>query len=429
MLEALFKLKQHNTTVKTELLAGLTTFITIAYIIFVNPQILGTTGMDKNAVFVATCLAAALGCLIMAFVANWPVGLAPGMGLNAYFAFTVVAHMGYSWQQALGAVFISGVLFILLTATGVRAWLIKGIPVSLRSAIVAGIGMFLALIAGESCGLVVENKATLVTIGDLTSYPVLLALLGFFLIAILDYYRIKAAILIGILSITLLSALLGLSEMPSQFVSMPPSIAPTFLQLDVLGVLNKGIINVILVFVLVEVFDATGVLIGVAKRANLMPEGQPNRLGKALFADSIAILGGSLLGTSSTTSYTESIAGAQAGGRTGLTAVVIAVLFLLALFFAPIASIIPPYATAPALLFVATLMLREFVEINWLESTESIPAVLTVLMMPFTYSIAEGIGIGFISYVILNVCTGKFKQIHPATICVAALFVLRYTLE
>ena len=397
MLESLFKLREHGTNARTEILAGLTTFLTMSYIIFVNPDILGTTGMDKGAVFVATCLAAALGCLIMAFLANWPIGMAPGMGLNAFFAFGVVGAMGYSWQQALGAVFVSGVIFLVLSATGIRKWLIEGIPKSLRSAIVAGIGLFLALIALKSAGIVVGNQATLVAQGDLKSPTVLLAILGFFIIVCLDALRVKGAILIGILAVTILSALLGLSAPITSIVSTPPSIAPTFLQLDIAGVLNQGFLHIILVFVLVEIFDATGTLIGVARRANLLPEGKPNRLGRALFADSTAILAGSALGTSSTTAFVESAAGVQAGGRTGLTALIVGIMFLLSLFFAPLAGVVPSYATAPALLYVAGLMVRELVEVEWNDITNAIPAALTAVIMPFTYSIAEGIAFGFIS--------------------------------
>ena len=429
MLESLFKLREHGTNTRTEILAGLTTFLTMSYIIFVNPDILGTTGMDKGAVFVATCLAAALGCLVMAFLANWPIGMAPGMGLNAFFAFGVVGAMGYSWQQALGAVFVSGVIFLILSATGIRKWLIDGIPKSLRSAIVAGIGLFLALIALKSAGIVVGNQATLVAQGDLKSPTVLLAVLGFFIIVCLDALRVKGAILIGILAVTLLSALLGYSPPIQSIVSTPPSMAPTFMQLDIAGVLNQGFLHIILVFVLVEIFDATGTLIGVARRANLLPEGKPNRLGRALFADSTAILAGSALGTSSTTAFAESAAGVQAGGRTGLTALVVGVLFLLCLFFAPLASVVPSYATAPALLYVAGLMMRELVEVEWNDITNAIPAALTALMMPFTYSIAEGIAFGFISYVLIKTFTGRFRDIHIATFIVALLFVLRFALE
>lgn len=425
MLERLFKLSEHGTTVRTEVIAGVTTFLTMSYIIFVNPDILSTTGMDRDAVFVATCLAAALGSIVMATVANWPIGMAPGMGLNAFFAFTVVAALGFTWQQALGAVFISGIIFVILTVTGVRSWLIAGIPHSLRSAIAAGIGLFLGIIALKSSGIVVDNPATLVGLGDLKQTGPLLAILGFFVIAVLDALRVKGSILIGILVVTVLSWFLGVSEFRG-VVSMPPSIMPTFLQLDIMGALHGGLLHVILVFVLVEVFDATGTLIGVAKRANLIQEGKKSRLGRALLADSTAIVAGSLIGTSSTTAYVESASGVQAGGRTGLTAFTIAILFLAALFLSPLAGSVPSYATAPALLYVAGLMMRELTEIEWEDLTEAAPAALTALAMPFTYSIANGLAFGFVSYVVLKLFTGKWKQIHPATAIVAVLFVIRF---
>jgi AGZA family xanthine/uracil permease-like MFS transporter len=425
MFERLFKLSEHGTTVRTEVIAGLTTFLTMSYIIFVNPDILSTTGMDRDAVFVATCLAAALGSIVMATVANWPIGMAPGMGLNAFFAFTVVASLGFTWQQALGAVFISGIIFVILTVTGVRSWLIAGIPHSLRSAIAAGIGLFLGIIALKSSGIVVDNPATLVGLGDLKQTGPLLAILGFFTIAVLDSLRVRGAILIGILVVTVLSWILGVSEFRG-IVSAPPSILPTFLQLDIIGALHGGLLHVILVFVLVEVFDATGTLIGVAKRANLIQEGKKSRLGRALLADSTAIVAGSLIGTSSTTAYVESASGVQAGGRTGLTALVVGILFLAALFISPLAGSVPSYATAPALLYVAGLMMRELTEIEWEDLTEAAPAAVTALAMPFTYSIANGLAFGFITYAVLKLFTGKWKQIHPATAIVAALFIIRF---
>lgn len=427
MLDTYFELKERGTSVRTEVVAGVTTFLTMSYIIFVNPEILSSTGMDRNAVFVATCLAAALGSLIMALVAKWPIGMAPGMGLNAFFAFTVVGAMGFSWQQALGAVFISGLVFVALTVSGIRSWLIEGIPQSMRSAIAAGVGLFLAIIALKNSGIVVANRATYVSLGDITQTGPLLAILGFFIIAGLDGLKVRGAILIGILVITVLSMALGVSKFDG-VMSMPPSILPTFLQLDIVGALHSGLLHVILVFVLVEVFDATGTLIGVAKRAGLIGEGKPSRLGRALLADSTAIVAGSLLGTSSTTAYVESASGVQAGGRTGLTALVVAVLFLAALLFSPLAGSVPAYATAPALLYVAGLMLRELVEIKWEDVTDAAPAALTALMMPFTYSIANGLAFGFISYAVLKTITGRVREVHAATWLVAALFVVRFAL-
>lgn len=427
-MERYFKLAQHGSTVRTEVIAGITTFLTMAYIIFVNPDILSTTGMDRDAVFVATCLAAAIGSAVMGLWANWPIGMAPGMGLNAFFAFTVVGAMGFTWQQALGAVFISGLIFLFLSATGIRRWLVAGIPVSMRSGVAAGIGMFLGIIALQSSGIVVDSPATLVTLGDLTNPGTLLTIAGFFIIVALDALRVTGAILIGILIVTVAAIGLGVTQFGG-ILSMPPSIAPTLLQLDIVGALGFGIVQVILVMVLVEVFDATGTLIGVAKRAGLLNEGPAHTnpgLSRALMADSTAITVGSMLGTSSTTAYVESASGVQAGGRTGLTALVVAVLFLLAMFFAPLAGSVPAYATAPALLYVATLMVRELSEITWQDVTEAAPAVLTALVMPFTYSIANGLAFGFVSYAVIKLLTGKASQVHAATWIVAGLFIIRF---
>ena len=425
MLEKLFSLRENQTTVQTEIVAGFTTFLAMAYIVFVNPNILSTTGMDKGAVIVSTCLAAAFGCLVMAFWANWPVGTAPGMGLNAFFAFTVVQGMGWSWQAALGAVFISGAIFVLLTATGVRRWIVNAIPESLQVAIPAGIGLFLGLIALKSAGVVVKNDATFVMMGDLHNTSVLLAVIGFFTIVSLDYFKIRGAILFGILAVTALGLCVDPNiQMPQDLMSLPPSIKPTFMQLDVEQAWNKGIFNVVLVFVLVEIFDATGVLTGVARRAGLLT--RPNGINRALSADSVAILGGSVLGTSSTTVYIESLAGIQAGGRTGLTAFTIGVLFLCALFFAPVITIVPAYATAPALVYVAGLMLAELSHVRWDEVTEAIPAALTVFAMPFTFSIANGLAFGFISYTALKLFTGQWRQVHPAAWLIAVLFMARF---
>jgi AGZA family xanthine/uracil permease-like MFS transporter len=426
-LDGLFKLQAHGTNVRTEVIAGITTFLTMAYIIFVNPQILATTGMDHSAVFVATCLAAALGSAIMGFYANWPIAMAPGMGLNAFFAFTVVGALGFTWQQALGAVFISGVIFLILTVTGVRRWLVAGIPHSMRSSIAAGIGLFLGIIALKNAGIVVSSEATSITLGHMTEPAPMLAMLGFFIIAALDSLKVTGAILIGIIVVTVISIVLGISPFGG-IVDTPPSIAPTFLQLDIMGAIGVGIVQVVLVFVLVEVFDATGTLIGVAKRAGLLEEGGHTnpQLGKALLADSSAIVAGSMLGTSSTTAYVESASGVQAGGRTGLTAVVVSMLFLLALFFAPLAGSVPAFATAPALLFVACLMARELVDVDWDDITEAAPSALTAMMMPFTYSIANGLAFGFISYAALKLLTGRGREVHAATWLVAGLFLIRF---
>ena len=425
LLERIFKLKEHGTNVRTEIVAGLTTFLTMAYIIFVNPSILSAAGMPADAVFVATCLIAALGTAIMALYANYPIALAPGMGLNAYFAFVVVGAMGYTWQTALGAVFISGCLFLAITLFGLRELIVRGIPQSLRTAIVVGIGMFLAIIALKSAGIVVASPATLVTLGDLHKPPVALAAIGFILIVVLDRFRVPGAILIGIVGVTVLSFFFGGNKFGGVF-SAPPSIAPTFMQLDIAGALKGGILNVVLVFFLVELFDATGTLMGVAKRAGLLVPGKMERLNKALLADSAAIFAGSLLGTSSTTAYAESAAGVQAGGRTGLTALTVAILFLACLFISPLAGVVPAYATAPALLFVACLMLRELTELNWDDSTEVVPGVITALMMPFTYNIANGLAFGFITYALLKLFTGKAKEVHWMTWIIAAVFLFKF---
>jgi len=423
--ERLFKLNEHGTTVRTELIAGLTTFLTMAYIIFVNPSILGDAGMPKDAVFVATCLIAALGTTIMGLYANYPIALAPGMGLNAYFAYVVVLQMGFTWQAALGAVFVSGCLFLAVTLFGLRGLIIRGIPMSLRYAITVGIGLFLALIALKSAGIVAPSKATYVTLGDLHTPPVVLAVLGFVLIVVLDKLRVAGAILIGIVAVTIASFFFAGNEFHGVF-SAPPSIAPTFLQLDIKAALTGGILNVVLVFFLVELFDATGTLMGVAKRAGLLVPGKMERLNKSLLADSSAIFAGALLGTSSTTAYVESAAGVQAGGRTGLTALTVAVLFLACLFIAPLAGVVPAYATAPALFFVACLMLRDLTELDWDDTTEVIPAAVTALSMPFTYSIANGLAFGFITYAALKLFTGKAKEVHWMVWIIGGVFLFKF---
>lgn len=425
LLDKFFKLTENGTNVRTELVAGLTTFLTMAYIIFVNPSILGDAGMPKDSVFVATCLAAAIGTLIMGLYANYPMALAPGMGLNAYFAYVVVKGMGLPWQVALGAVFISGCLFLTVTLFKLREMIVDGIPHSIRTAITVGIGMFLGLISLKSAGIVVANPATLVGIGDLHKAPVVLAIIGFFLIVALDRLKVKGAILIGILVVTVLSFFFGGNKFMG-LVSAPPSLDPTLFKLDIMGALSVGIFNVVLVFFLVELFDATGTLMGVANRAGLLKNGKMARLNKALLADSTAIVAGSFLGTSSTTAYIESAAGVQAGGRTGLTAVAVAVLFLACLFIAPLAGVVPAYATAPALLYVSCLMLRELVDIDWSDTTESVPAAITAVMMPFTYSIAQGVAFGFISYALLKLLTGRAKEVRAIVWAIAAVFTFKF---
>ena len=425
MLERLFQLKAHNTSVRTELLAGVTTFLAMAYILFVNPSILGATGMDKGAIFVATCLAAAIGSALMGLIANYPIALAPGMGLNAFFTYTVVLHLGHTWQVALGAVFLSALMFFLLSIFHIREWIINSIPLPLRSGIAAGIGLFLALIALQTAGIVVGNPATLVGLGDLSKPGPLLAILGFFLIVVLEARKVTGAVLIGILLVTVIAIALGVSAFGG-LVSMPPSLAPTFLQLDIRGALDVGLISVIFAFLFVDLFDNSGTLIGVAKRAGLMgKDGHLPKMGRALIADSSAAMFGSLLGTSTTTSYIESAAGVSAGGRTGLTAVVVAVLFLLALFFAPLAGSVPAFATAPALFFIAVLMTSGLAEIEWDDLTTAAPVLVTALAMPLTYSIANGIAFGFIAWTVIKLLSGRTRELNSALIVLSILFVIK----
>ncbi|EZQ19813.1 NCS2 family permease [Pseudomonas sp. G11-1] len=425
MLDKLFQLKAHGTTVRTEIIAGVTTFLTMAYIIFVNPVMMADAGIDPGAAFVATCIAAAIGSLIMGLWANYPIALAPGMGLNAFFSYTVVGSMGYSWQVALGAVFISGFIFFLLSIFKIREWVINSIPLPLRSAIAAGIGLFLALIALKSAGIVVDNPATLVGAGDMTQPGPLLASLGFAVIVALAYRRVTGAVMIGILLVTLISLALGLTS-ATGFVSAPPSLTPTLLQLDIAGAMEVGLISVIFAFLFVDLFDTSGTLIGVAQKAGLVDkEGKLPRLGRALMADSTATMAGSMLGTSTTTSYVESTAGTAAGGRTGLTACVVAALFLLSLFLSPLAGAVPAFATAPALFFVAVLMTSGLVQVDWEDLTEAAPVVVTALVMPLTFSIANGIALGFISWTAIKLLSGRWRELNPSLYILSALFIVK----
>ncbi|SJZ47186.1 putative MFS transporter, AGZA family, xanthine/uracil permease [Enhydrobacter aerosaccus] len=426
MLERLFKLREHDTTAQTEIVAGITTFLTMAYIIFVNPQILGMAKMPVGAVFVSTCVAAAVGCFLMAFLANYPIALAPGMGLNAYFAFGVVGGMGYSWQVALGCVFISGILFFIISVLPVREWIVNAIPKSLKMSIAAGIGLFLALIAFKNAGVVTADQATLVTHGKLKSWPVLMAMLGFALIVALEYRRIMGGVIIGILAVTAISIIAGEQKFEGVF-DIPPSIAPVFLQMDLAGALKVGLVTVVFAFLFVDLFDNTGTLIALAHRGGFMrPDGTVPGLKRALMSDSAAAMLGAAIGTSTTTSYIESASGINAGGRTGLTAATVGVLFLLALFIAPLAGSIPGYATAPALLYVACLMARGLTEVEWDDVTEAAPAVITAIAMPFTFSIADGIAFGFISYAGIKLAAGRIRDLHPAVAILAVLFVIKY---
>ncbi len=426
MLENLFKLSENSTNVSTELIAGVTTFLTMAYIAFVNPSILAAAGMDQGAVFVATCLAAAIGSAIMGLWANYPIALAPGMGLNAFFAYTVVLTLGHSWQTALGAVFIAGVLFFILSVLKVREWIINAIPRSLKLSIAAGIGMFLGIIGLKNAGIVVDHPATLVTLGDLTQATVLVAIVGFLVMVALDARRVPGAITIAILLATLVAIATGLSEATGVF-SMPPSLMPTLFAMDLAGALDGALISVIFAFLFVDLFDTAGTLIGVAHQGGMLDEqGKLPRLGKALMSDSVATVAGAAMGTSTTTSYIESVAGVKAGGRTGLTAVAVAVLFLLCLFFAPLAGTIPAYATAPALVFVACLMMRGIAEVDWDDVTEYVPAVITAISMPLTFSISTGIGFGFVAYAGIKILTGRWNDAGWAVIVLAVLFILKF---
>ncbi len=426
MLERLFGLSAHGTNVRTEVMAGATTFLTMAYIIFVNPEILAAAGMPKDAVFVATCLAAALGSAIMGLYANYPIALAPAMGLNAYFAFTVVGSLGFTWQTALGAVFLSGLLFIFVSLFRLREAVVNAIPRSLKFSISAGIGLFLAIIGLKNAGLIAAHPATLLTLGDLHQPGTLLAIAGFMLIVALEQRRTPGAIIIGVLAVTVASMLLGLTPY-NGLVAAPPSIAPTFLQMDIAGALHAGLLTVVMTFFLVELFDASGTLVGVCHRAGLLDaDGRLPRLKRALLADSTAITAGALLGTSSTTAYIESAAGTAVGGRTGLTAVVVALLFLAALVFAPLAGVVPAYATAPALCYVAVLMIRGLAEIDWNDLTEAAPAVVTAITMPFTFSIAHGIAFGFVSYAAIKLLAGRRRDLSPMVAAIAVVFVLKF---
>ncbi|MBV7299308.1 NCS2 family permease [Enterovibrio paralichthyis] len=425
-LERYFKLSQHGTSVKNELIGGITTFATMAYIIFVNPNIMSASGMDPGALFVATCIGAAIGTLMMGLFANWPVGLAPGMGLNAFFAFTVVGEMGYSWQVALGAVFISGVIFVGLSISRVREWIINSIPSSLRYAMTAGVGLFLGIIGLKSAGIVVGSPATLVTLGDFTQPQAILAAVCFFIISVLSVKQVFGAVLIGIFSVTLIGLGLGLFEYQGIF-SAPPSIAPTFLAMDIAGAMNVGMISIILAFLFVNMFDTAGTLMGVAERANLVNKetGEIEGLPKALKADSLSSVIGACFGCPPVTSYVESAAGVSAGARTGLSAIVVGILFLAAIFLAPLAGMIPAYATAGALIYVAFLMMGSIRNVNWDDFTDSVPAAVTALMMPLTFSISNGIALGFITYTVLKAGTGKFSDISIAMYALSILFVFK----
>ncbi len=425
VLERFFGLSQQGTDIRTEFVAGVTTFLTMVYIVFVNPIILGKAGMDPGAVFVATCVAAAVSTMVMALYANYPIALAPGMGINAFFAFTVVLTLKYAWQQALAAVFCSGVLFFLISVFRIRQYVIESIPQNLKLAVSAGVGLFLGIIALEEAKVVVAHPATLVTLGDLTNPQAVLMLLGFVVIAGLNYRRILGSTLIGILVVTAIGLPFGLSQF-NGIVSVPPSLAPTFFQLDFSRLGEITFLIVVFSILFIDVFDNAGTLIGVTHRTGLMKNGKLARMKEALISDSFAAMFGAVIGTSTTTSYIESAAGVSAGGRTGLTAAFVSVFFLLTLFFAPLAGMIPAYASAAALLYVACVMARGLAEIDWDDITEYAPAVVTAITMPLTYSIATGIGLGFITYTLAKLISGKAREASPAVIVLAVLFAIKF---
>lgn len=426
MLDNYFGLKKSGTDIRTEALAGLTTFLTMVYIIFVNPQILAKAGMDQGAVFVATCIAAAVCSIVMGLYANYPIALAPGMGLNAFFAFTIVLTYKYTFQQALAAVFLSGVLFFLLSVTGLREYIINTIPRNLKYAIGAGVGLFLGIIALEEAKIIVDHPVTLVTLGDLRNPAPLLCLLGFVLIVALNVRKIHGATLIGILAVALIGIPLGLAKFTG-IVSMPPSLAPTFLQLDFSRTFELSFLIVIFSILMIDVFDNAGTLIAVTEKAGFVDkQGNLPRMKQALISDSFAAMFGAAIGTSTTTSYIESAAGVSAGGRTGLTAVFVGILFLLALFFSPLAGMIPAYASAAALLFVACVMASLLANLEWEDMTEAAPAVVAAITMPLTYSIATGIGLGFITYVLIKVIAGRGNDVSLPVAALAIVFAIKF---
>lgn len=426
--ERLFKLSKYGTTVRIELLAGFTTFVTMAYIIFVNPQMMAEAGMDQGASFVATCLAAALACLFMGLYANWPVGLAPGMGMNAFFTYTVVGSMGYSWQVGLGAVLLSGVLFVIISVTPLRSWMLRNIPMNLRIAMGCGVGLFIGFVGLKDGGIVIAHPNTLLTLGDLTKPEPMLAACGFLLVAGLSVRAIPGAILLGILAVTAIGIGAGLTPYQG-LVSAPPSVASTFLQLDVAGALDLAMVGVITAFLFVNLFDTTGTLMGVATRAGLIDaQGKIYNLDRALKADSASSVVGALMGCTPVTSYVESTAGIASGGRTGLTAVTVGVLFLLAVFFAPLARMVPEFATAGALIFVAMLMLSGMKRLDWDDLTELAPALLCIVMIPLTFSIADGIATGFIAYATIKCIAGKWEDVSVGAWFLTAIFLLRFAL-
>lgn len=429
MLEQFFKLKEHKTDTKTEILAGITTFMTMAYILAVNPDILSATGMDKGALFTATALSSFIAILVMAFYANLPFALAPGMGLNAFFAFTVVLGMKYSWQFALTAVLLEGIIFIILTFLNIREAIVDAIPLQLKHAVSVGIGLFIAFIGLANAKLVVDNPATLVSRGAMNQPGVWVMLIGLLITGILLVKKIKGALLIGIVISTIVGIPLGVTYLPGGMpVSLPPSLAPTFLKFDFSQVFTIDMIIVLFTFLFVDMFDTVGTLVGVASKADLLDpkDGKLPGAKQALFADAVGTTIGACLGTSTVTTYVESAAGVAEGGRTGLTALSSGVMFAIALFLSPLFLMVPGAATAPALVLVGLFMMTPILKIDLEDYTVSIPAFLTVIMMPLTYSIAEGIAFGLTSYVFLKLLTGKAKDVSPLLYVLAVLFIIKF---
>lgn len=424
--EKQFKLRENGTDFRTEVLAGITTFMTMAYIIFVNPGILSATGMPFGALLVATCLSSALATLLMAFTANYPFALAPGMGLNAFFAFTVVLGMGVSWQTALAAVFIEGIVFILLTLTKIREEVVNSIPTPLKIGVSAGIGLFIAFIGLQGCGVIVNNDATLVGLGSFRAGAgPILSMLGLAFMVALEVKKVRGGILIGIIAVTLLGIPFGVTKLPEAVLSMPPSIAPIFFKMDFSNIMSVNFLVIMFTFFFVDFFDTVGTLVGVSSRAGMLDEdGRLERASAALMSDAVGTTAGAILGTSTVTTYVESASGVEQGGRTGLTALTVAILFLLAMFFSPLIAVVPSAATAPALIMVGGYMMMSFKDMRFDDWTEFFPAMLAFFMMPFAYSIAVGIEFGIISYVVLKLVTGKSRDVHWIMYVLAILFIL-----
>jgi AGZA family xanthine/uracil permease-like MFS transporter len=429
-ISSFFKLKEHKTNIRTEILAGVTTFFAMAYIILVNPSLLSQTGMDFGAVFVATCLASALGSILMGVIANYPIALAPGMGLNAYFTFVVCLGMGVPWQKALGAVFISGVIFLLLTVTKVREMIINSIPSSLKYAVSAGIGILIAFIGMKNAGLIIANEATFISLNPKLSYDpnLLLTIFGLVFTVILMLRKVTGAIFIGMIVTGIVGVVTGLIAPPAGFFSMPPSIAPTFFQMDILGAIDLGLFTIVFAFLFVDLFDNAGTLVGVANQAGLLKDNKLPKAGRALVTDSVATMAGASMGTSTVTSYIESSSGVASGGRTGLTAVVTGLCLGLSAFFFPVVKAFAGIGaiTTPALIIVGVLMASSLKNIKWDNFVVAVPAFLTMIMMPLTYSIATGIAVGFILYPLCQVVVGNWKKVHPIMYVLAVLFVLRF---